>query len=73
MESNAAMPLVQNAAIYLGRVFKMGGTGDSPVPFGDPPNGTTQSIAFSRRMMDQWHPVPLRPTSRRTKQASGLC
>jgi hypothetical protein len=48
MERTARLKAMEYASEpeSLGRVFKMGGTGDSPVPFGDPPTGTTQSITF---------------------------
>jgi len=31
----------------------MGGTGDSPVPVGDPPAGTVRRVAFLSNIMDE--------------------
>ena len=33
----------------LGRVFKMGGTGDPPVPVGDSPTGMEKGLVFLRQ------------------------
>jgi len=48
----------------------MGSTGDSPVPVGDPPTGTSKA---DPRLRPSSMPGPFRPASRRTAQASGLC
>ena len=35
--------------LALWRVFKMGGTGDPPVPVGDPPTGMARRVGFRKR------------------------
>jgi hypothetical protein len=32
----------------------MGGTGDSPVPVGDPPTGTARRVVFLRQIIGQF-------------------
>ena len=51
----------------------MGGTGDSPVPVGDPPTGSAgRPVTFCAEFQNEYA-LPFRPAGRRTAQASGLC
>ena len=51
----------------------MGGTGDPPVPVGDPPTGIVCRLQREKAQTKICAYTPFRPASRRTAQASGLC
>src|SRR5881396_1164733 len=50
-------------------VFSVGSTGDSPVPSGDPPDGTVAASKAWDRFSSIWTPLPFRPAGRRAGRA----
>jgi hypothetical protein len=54
-------------------VPNLGGTGDSPVPFGGSPNGMEGQPKRAEPHSRSERSISFRPAGRRTAQAGGLC